>query len=73
VSQTPDPDKDEALEGLQLDLATVVLRLRQLRHEQARLWQGNATVFNRLLTCDLPRLESHLTAATLAWLGRDDL
>jgi hypothetical protein len=54
-----------ALDGLQIDLASTVARLRQLRDEQATLWRGNETVFERLLTCDLPRLESHLSPEAL--------
>ena len=53
--------------GLQLDLLCTVERLRQLRDEDAHLAEGTCCVFDRLLTCDLPRLESYLTDDTVAW------
>lgn len=55
------------LDQLQLDLLTAVMRIEQLRDEgfpdhpsplASHLWQ-------RVLSCDLPRLRSHLAAETL--------
>lgn len=55
--------------GLQLDLATAVLRLEQLR--RGGLADGHVSdvvVLDRLLTCDLRRLAGHLTPETLIWI-----
>lgn len=55
--------------GLQMDLLTVVLRLRQYRDELAAGRDGFAwwLMDARILGCDLPRLEGHLTAETRDW------
>jgi hypothetical protein len=51
-------------EGLQLDLLTVCQRLRQIQEERE---DGLWLLWDRILTCDLPRLESHLTPETVEW------
>jgi len=48
------------LSALQLDLATVILRLRQIRREG-----GSEFLWDRVITGDLPRLESHLCPDTV--------
>lgn len=61
-----------ALDGLQLDLLTAIVRLEQIRDE-CLLPDGSLTSFGeylfkyRILECDLPRLRVHLTPETLAW------
>jgi len=52
-------------EGLQLDLLTVIVRLEQLRDEEAP--NGLPFIAERIISCDLPRLRGHLTPETLAW------
>jgi hypothetical protein len=56
----------EIPEGLQLDLLTAVLRMRQIRDE------GSEFILYRLLTCDLPRLEQYLEPETLRWAETTD-
>jgi hypothetical protein len=61
------------LDGLELDLASAVARLRQLRDEgwDAGLLELNpfgALLLERVLTCDLPRLEQHITPRAAALL-----
>lgn len=57
---TPPPD------GLQLDLLTAVARLRQLQDVEY-YERGDHWLMHRILNCDLPRLEGHLTPETIAW------
>lgn len=59
-------DAPAGLSGLQLDLLTVILRLRQIQSERE---DGLWLLWDRILPCDLPRLESHLTPDTLAWMA----
>lgn len=54
---------------LQLDLATAVARLQQLRDEHGEEMQ--AFLVHRLTTSDLPRLRAHLNAQLRAMI--DDL
>lgn len=55
------------LPPLQVDLATVVARLEQIDHEG---WlTSGGVVAERLLTCDLPRLRTHLTPEALALIN----
>lgn len=56
----PDPPA-----GLQLDLLTAVLRLRQVRDSQPGLMREH--LVERLATCDLPRLAGYLNADTRDW------
>lgn len=51
------------MDELQMDLATVVARLRQVRREG---YNQIPDIAERLWTCDLPRLEGHLSAEALA-------
>lgn len=56
--------------GLQLDLATLVARLEQIREEG---YDNGHWLVDRVITCDLPRLERHLSgearqAIDDAWL-----
>lgn len=57
--------------GLQLDLLSAVTRLRQVRAylNRAADWDEDliGDVLVRLMECDLPRLEGHLTADTRDW------
>lgn len=62
---TPDPFPGDVL---QLDLLSVVARLRQLR--DIPYVDDNHWLFRRLIECDLPRLEGHLHPATRAWADR---
>jgi len=50
--------------GLQLDLLTVITRLEQIQLERE---DGLWLLWDRVLTCDLPRLRGHLTEDTLQW------
>lgn len=67
---------EEALvSGLQLDLVTVVARLRQVKRavdDGGSGFYGDdcSVVFERIFTCDLPRLEGHLTAEARELLAR---
>ncbi|MFL6112311.1 MAG: hypothetical protein ACJ786_13290 [Catenulispora sp.] len=51
---------------LELDLATVVARLQQLRDEHGEDMQ--AFLVHRLTTSDLPRLRGHLSPELAAWI-----
>ena len=65
--------EDEAPGGLQLDLVSVVARLRQIRDEGGIPGSSLAEfLWDRVMTCDLPRLENHLTPATVAWMKRQE-
>lgn len=46
------------MDGLQLDLATVIVRLEQIRDEQDEALKES--LLHRVLTCDLPRLPGYL-------------
>jgi hypothetical protein len=54
-----------AQEELQLDLFCVVSRLSQLRDERGSVLAE--LLIDRLLSCDLPRLERHITPETATW------
>ena len=61
--------------GLQLDLLSVVARLRQIREDDGSGMYGSdltTLLWERVMTCDLPRLESHLTPETVAWMERQE-
>jgi hypothetical protein len=63
----------DAPSGLQLDLVTVVARLRQIKADGGCGFYGEPLallLWDRVMTCDLPRLEGHLTEASLAFLER---
>jgi hypothetical protein len=66
------PPLQGAPTGLQLDLLTIVMRLRQYRTEAAAgNWDLAWWLLNhRILECDLPRLEGHLNAETRDWAAR---
>lgn len=51
------------MDDLQLDLAATVARLRQVKREG---YDQIPDIAERLWTCDLPRLERHLSAEALA-------
>lgn len=55
------------MEGLQLDLATLLVRLAQIAEDP----DGTLAplLLDRVLTCDLPRLRGYLTPDTLAFVG----
>lgn len=55
--------------GIQLDLLSAIVRLRQIGEELEAGRDGFAMwlLTDRVLTCDVPRLESHLTDATRTW------
>lgn len=53
------------MDALQLDLATLVARLEQVQAEGG-FDQADGIVVDRILTCDLPRLRSHLTPEAAA-------
>jgi len=60
---------------LQLDLLSIVARLRQIREDDGSGFYGSdltTLLWNRIMTCDLPRLESHLTPETVAWMERQE-
>jgi hypothetical protein len=42
-----------------------VARLRQLQDEA--YYDGGHWLMKRIMSCDLPRLEGHLTPETIAW------
>lgn len=48
---------------LQVDLATAVARLRQIRGDG---YDNGHWLLDRVITCDLPRLERHLSAEARA-------
>lgn len=54
----------DRMSQLQLDLATVVSRLEDLAH--AGGWEASPATAGVVLSCDLPRLRSHLTPEALA-------
>ena len=56
------------LEQLQLDLAGAVARLRQVRDEFGGDFGAAGVIGMRVLTCDLPRLEKHLTDEARAFI-----
>lgn len=59
---TPDVD------ALELDVATVVVRLEQIAARRARFGDEDglaALVWDRVVTCDLPRLREHLSPRVL--------
>ena len=58
-----EPSNQEPLDDLQLDLAATVARLRQVAREG---YDAIPDVAERLWTCDLPRLERHLSADAMA-------
>lgn len=55
------------MDDLQLDLAATVARLRQVKREG---YDQIPDIAERLWTCDLPRLEGHLSAE--AWAAVQD-
>ena len=57
--------------NLQLDLATVVARLEQIRDEADGDFGELPIISERLLTCDLPRLRAHLNDEGLGYLAAD--
>lgn len=57
-------------DGLQMDLLTVILRIRQLRDED--YFDNGHWLWRRVVDCDLPRLEGHLTPETVRWLERTE-
>ena len=50
--------------GLQLDLLTVIVRLEQIQEQGP---EPEHFVWDRVVTCDIPRLRGYLTPETLAW------
>jgi hypothetical protein len=56
-----------ALDPLQLDLATIVARLEQVKDEGG-FEQANPIVVDRIITCDLPRLRWHLSPLAMMLL-----
>ena len=61
------------LSPLQLDLATVVARLRQIESEGGPVGFGTelaGVLWERVITCDLPRLTGHLSPAAVMLLER---
>lgn len=59
----------QPIEGLQLDLFTACVRIRQLYAEDDnRHW-----LLERLFTCDVPRLEGYLTDETKAWAAEMEI
>lgn len=67
-----------ALPALQLDLLTVIKRLEQIRDELAEpegFTRGGMWLWlleDRVLTCDLVRLRSHLSAEALAFEAEEE-
>lgn len=57
---------------LQLDLATVVGRLAQVRDEYGGDFAAAGIIAERLITCDLPRLEGHLDSDAQALLAEPE-
>lgn len=57
-------------DDLQLDLLTVVARIRQLNEEM--WWDNDHLIWRRIVECDLPRLESHLHPDVKRWMKRMD-
>ena len=63
----------ESPAGLQLDLLTVVTRLEQISELLRADFEVTHTPLwlhlykDRVMTCDVPRLRSHLTPETLEW------
>ncbi len=53
------------MDDLQLDLGCIVARLIQVQNEGG-FSQANPVVVDRILTCDLPRLQGHLSAEARA-------
>jgi hypothetical protein len=63
--------------GLQLDLLSIIARLRQIREDDCAFMTGSehgltVLLWERIMTCDLPRLEGHLTPETVAWMERSE-
>lgn len=57
-------------DDLQLDLLSVIARIRQLREEG--WFESSHFIWHRIETCDLPRLEGHLTPEVAKWAERVD-
>jgi hypothetical protein len=62
-------DVGEAPQRLQFDIAVVVLRLRQIEARGCFATELGELLLKQVLTHDLPRLESHLTADTRDWFA----
>lgn len=60
------------LDGLQLDLLTATQRIRQIWDESGGTTSLGEFLMGRLFTCDLPRLESHLTEETKRWAAEQE-
>lgn len=65
----PAPRPLRPLDPLQLDLATIVVRLEQAREQLESSGQVSEWLLDRILTCDLPRLRRHLDPNTLTVLA----
>jgi hypothetical protein len=65
--------------GLQLDLLCALVRIQQLHEELSETEGSNAgdnLLWDRIVTCDGPRLYRYLEPATIAWLeqqGNEDI
>ena len=62
------------LDKLQLDLLTAIARIEQLRDADFPEVPDPLSIclWERVLSCDLPRLRSHLTAAALEFEAESD-
>ena len=60
------PENQTRQKSFQLDMLGLILRLRQIRNEGGLIDSG--VIADRVITCDLPRLERHLTPEQWAWI-----
>lgn len=65
LSQDKFPNADFPGTQLDLDLLSAVARIRQLQEEGVETCSG--LILDRLITCDMPRLFSHISDEATAW------